>query len=85
MAEGLGRALKAKRMDGTLKFLCPHEGMNIQTHQQFVDDTMLMGMVSFWEAKAIKHTLEAFKRESGMEVNKDKSQIFYFNTLPVTR
>ena len=46
---------------------------------------MLMGMASVREAKAIKQTLEAFKRASGLEVNKDKSQIFYFNTPLVTR
>ena len=85
MAEGLGRVLKAKRMDGTLKGLYPHEGMNAQTHQQFVDDTMLMGMALVREDKAIKHTLEALKRASGLEVNKYKSQIFYFNTPPITR
>lgn len=43
---------------------------------------MLMGMTYIREAKAIKHTLEAFKRASDLEVNKDKSQIFYFNTPP---
>ena len=72
MAEGLGRELKAKRMEGLVNGLCPHDGMQAQTHQQFVYDTMLMGMASIWEVKAIKQTLEAFKRASGMEVNKDK-------------
>lgn len=59
--------------------------MQAKTHQQFLDDTMLMGMASVREAKEIKKTLEAFKRASGLEVNKDKSQIFYFNTHPITR
>ena len=31
MAEVLGRALKAKRMDRTVTSLFPHEGMNAQT------------------------------------------------------
>jgi hypothetical protein len=78
--EGTKRALKAKRIDIIVTGLCPDEGMNAQTHQQFVDDTMLMGMASILEDKAIKHMLKAFKRESGLEVNKDKSLIFYFNT-----
>lgn len=73
-----------KRWEGMIIGLCPHEGMHAQTHQQFVDDTMLMGMAYVHEAKAIKHMLEAFKRASGLEVNKDKSQIFYFNTPLVT-
>ena len=62
--------------------MCQHEGMQVQTHQQFVDDTMLMGLASVREAKGIKCMLEAFKRASGLEVNKGKSQIFYFNTPP---
>lgn len=80
LVDGLGRVLKAKRQEGKLSSLKPYEGMQAQTHQQFVDDTMLMAMASVREAKAIKQTLEAFKRESGLEVNKDKSQFFYFNT-----
>ena len=54
MAEGLGRALKARRQEGKLIGLNLHEGMQAQTHQQFVDDTMLMGMALVREAKAIK-------------------------------
>ena len=80
MVEGLGRELKEKRVEGTVTGLCPNEGMHVHTHQQFVDDTMLMGMAYVQELKAIKHILEDFKRESGLEVNKDKSQIFCFNT-----
>ena len=49
-------------------------------HQQFVDDTLLMGISFAREARAIKTTLETFKRANGLEVNKAKSQIFYFNT-----
>lgn len=85
LAEGLGRALKEKIQEGKISGLKPHEAMQAQTHQQFVDDTMLMAMASVREAKAIKQTLDAFKRESGLEVKKDKSQIFYFNTPLVTR
>ena len=32
-----------------------------QTHQQFMDDTMLMGATLVKEARAIKQTLETFK------------------------
>lgn len=44
-----------------------------------------MGASSFQEARVIKHTLEDFKRESRLEFNKEKYQIFYFNTPPITR
>ena len=59
--------------------------MEPQTHQQFLDDTMLMGVSSVREERAIKDTLEIYKRDSGMEVNKDKSQIYYLNTPPIMR
>ena len=46
---------------------------------------MLMGVSPIREERAIKDTLESYKRSSGLEVNKDKSQIYYFNTTPITR
>ena len=51
-----------------------------QAHQQFMDDTMLMGMASVREAKAIKNMMDTFKQASGLEINKGKSQLFFFNT-----
>ena len=58
--------------------------MDPETYQQFVDDTMLMGVSSVREVRAIKGMLEIYKRASGLKVNKDKSQIYYFNTPPIT-
>lgn len=46
---------------------------------------MLMGATSVREARAIKSTLKIFKKVSGLEVNKDKSHIFFFNTNLATR
>ena len=44
---------------------------------------MLMGVSSVSEAREIKDMLESYKIASGIEVNKDKSQIYYFNTPPI--
>ena len=44
-----------------------------------------MGALSIREAWAIKNMLETFKRASGLEVNKAKSHIFYFNTTLLTK
>lgn len=44
---------------------------------------MLMGVLSVREDREIKDTLEIYKIASGLEVNKDKSQIYYFNTPPI--
>ena len=50
MMEGLGHLLKAKIGSQELKGLTPHPGLEPQSHQQFVDDTMLMGKDSVQEA-----------------------------------
>ena len=56
-----------------------------QTHQQFVDDMMLMGVSSVREARERKQTLETFKQASGLDINKEKSQLFFFNTQAETK
>ena len=42
-AEGLSKLIKAQAGHGRIRGLSFHEDMDKQTHQQFVDDTMLMG------------------------------------------
>ena len=80
MMEGLGRLLKAKVHNWDLKGLSPHPGMEPQSHQQFVDDTMLLGNSSMQEAEAFKTYLNTFLIASGLDINKEKSQIYFFNT-----
>ena len=50
-----------------------------------MDDTMLMGIASVREARAIKKSLDEFKQASGLDINKGKSQIFFFNTQGETK
>jgi len=55
-------------------------------HQQFVDDTMLMGTPIVQEAHTISKVLKTFSKASGMEINLTKSKLFFFNTsIPVQR
>lgn len=46
---------------------------------------MLMGVASVKEEKAIKNTLDTFKQANGLEINKGKSHLFFFNTQSETR
>ena len=85
LAEGLGRSLKAQQRREEVKGLDPNNSQNPQTHQQFVDDTMLMGIAMVKEAREIKKTLEEFKQANGLDINKDKSQLFFFNTQNETK
>ena len=59
--------------------------MDPQTHQQFVDDNMLVGPSSVQEARGIKDCLNTFLEASGLEINKEKSQTYFFNTPRITK
>ena len=50
VAEGLSRLIHAQAGLGRIRGISFCEGMGKQTHQQFVDDTMLMGNPSVQEA-----------------------------------
>jgi hypothetical protein len=49
---------------------------------QFVDETLLMGNPTVKEANSILQVLQTFSDASGLDCNKDKSLVFFFNTPP---
>lgn len=79
MAEGLGRSIKNAQQSQLLRGLSFHNS-SVFTHQQFVDDNMLFGHPSIQEAFQLKSLLTDFSDASGANVNKSKSQIFFFHT-----
>lgn len=85
LAEGLGRTLKTQQSQGELRGLDPHDGPMSQMHHHFMDDMMLMGAASVREARVIKKMLDTFKQASGLEINKGKSHVFFFNTQDETK
>eukprot|EP00253_Pinus_taeda_P035376 PITA_35376 len=84
MAEGLGRHLKQALLSNQLKGISIHNSP-ASSHQQFVDDTMLYGYPSAQEATYLKSLLKEFSDASGLQVNKAKSQIFFFHTPPLVK
>jgi hypothetical protein len=60
-----------------------HGEEKLATHQQFVDDTMLLENLTVGEAKQIKQVLNDFMEASGISINQGKSQLFFLNT-PLT-
>eukprot|EP00253_Pinus_taeda_P015442 PITA_15442 len=84
MAEGLGRSIKAAISNGHLKGISFHQAPTT-SHQQFVDGNMLFGHSSVQEAHSLISILETFSKASGALINKVKSQIFFFNTPPITQ
>eukprot|EP00253_Pinus_taeda_P029818 PITA_29818 len=79
-ADGLGRIIKRESRRNKLRGLKLWGNNLAITHQQFVDDIMLFGEVSLREVRIIKEVLEVFSEASGMEINKEKSCTFIFNT-----
>jgi hypothetical protein len=81
MIEGLGRRLKATTTTHKIHGPTLHHRDDPLTHNKFVDDTMLMGVLSMRESRAFKNFLDDFIEASGTSINHLKSQIFFFNTL----
>ena len=79
MAEGLSRVIKDKVEKRELKGLNLHTCSELISHQQFVDDTMLMGHSYVQEAWVLKKFLNGFSMAFSLEVNNSKSQVFFFN------
>eukprot|EP00253_Pinus_taeda_P029932 PITA_29932 len=84
MAEGLGRSIKAAISIGNFKGISIHQAPT-SSHQQFVDDNMIFGHSSVQEARSLNSILDTFSKASGALINKVKSQIFFFNTPPITQ
>jgi len=85
MAEGLGRCISTHVRDNNIQGLKISNSDIKLSHLQFVDDNMLMGKSSIQEAKAFNDIITTFGEASGMEINKIKSNIFFFNTLVYTQ
>ena len=46
---------------------------------------MLMGLSTIQEARGIKEGLDTFLEASGMKINKEKSQVYFFNTPKIMK
>lgn len=80
MMEGFGRAIKMANVEGRIQGIKLTPDGEANTHQQFVDDTMLQGVPTIKEARAIKEILNNFNMAAGTEVSQNKSKVFFFNT-----
>ena len=78
--EGLSRIIKNSKGKDDIVGLQPLQNSPATTHQQFLDDTMLHGIPTVRETRGFKAILNLFGHASGMDLNLDKSSIFFFNT-----
>jgi hypothetical protein len=80
MVEGLGRSLKVTIHSHQLQDLNLHASHIPISDNQFVDDTMLMRILTTREAKYFKTILDDFMEAFGTFINHIKHQIFFLNT-----
>jgi hypothetical protein len=80
LAEGPEHYLKALVEEDSLKFPPLHNIQPTPSHNQFVDDTLLMNTPIAQEATKLNSILTNFTEASGMALNLDKSQLYFFNT-----
>jgi hypothetical protein len=76
MAKGLVRSLKVVVQSHSLHGLSLHNFDSPLSHNQFFDDTMLMGVPSAREAREFKRVMDDFMEASCTSINHHKSQIF---------
>lgn len=78
--KGLRCTINALVAQGKIKGL-RHYGNDLPiSHQQFANDTMLMGVPIEREARALKLILEDFMEALGTSIKAGKSQIYFYNT-----
>lgn len=80
MVEGLGRTIQKSQELSNLEGIKITSNVDLVTHQQFADDTLLLGNSSLSEAQKFKTILEWYERASGQEVYKAKTKVFFLNT-----
>eukprot|EP00253_Pinus_taeda_P008422 PITA_08422 len=82
MMEGIGREIKMANVEGRIQGIKLTPDGEANTHQQFVDDTMLQGIPTIKEAREIKDILNDFAVAAGTEVVLQAIPIFMFVAIP---
>jgi hypothetical protein len=80
MAQGLGCYIKDSIQNGSLQGLPIHGLKMISSHNQFVNETLLMNTPTVQEEIKLSSILSDFSEASGTTFNLAKSQLFFFNT-----
>ena len=80
--EYLSRLLAARTMGSNFNYHSKCEREKI-THLAFADDLMLFGRGDYMSMEILANTMEEFSECSGLEINKDKSNIFAGGKLPL--
>ena len=80
MVEAFGRAIKKAYYDGKIRGIIVIKNVANITHQQYADDTILLGESTINEALNINMIIQQYVEASGQKVNVEKLEIFLINT-----
>ena len=79
LAECLGRFFDMLVLNGDFVGLNPSSSALVCSHQQLVDDSIVMGEASIKNARRLKKALVDYGDATGQSINWNKSQIFFLN------
>lgn len=80
MVEVLGKLISKMRLEGRWHGVKVVNGIYNLSHLQLVDDTFILGEVSFREAQIVISVLNRYNKDSSQCVNWRKSEVFFFST-----
>ena len=83
LAEFLGRFMNNMMVKGDFVGLSPSSSALVCSHQQFVDDSIVMGEASVRNARNIKKALIDYGEATGQSINWHKGVIYFINVSEV--
>ncbi|XP_059070509.1 uncharacterized protein LOC131860151 [Cryptomeria japonica] len=81
MAECLGRCIGKLVEKGEFCGLKPSSADQVCSHQQFVDDSIIMGKASMQDSRSLKKVLDSYGTTTGQLINWSKGFVYFINTL----
>ncbi|XP_059068591.1 uncharacterized protein LOC131859080 [Cryptomeria japonica] len=81
MAECLGRYIRKLVEKGEFCGLKPSSADQVCSHQQFVDDSIIMGKASVQDSGSLNKALDSYGIAIGQLINWSKSFVYFINTL----
>jgi len=84
MAKMLGRTITEASRRGSIQGIIPTLNCLAITHNQFMDDIILVGEVGVIKAKHFKGIIKDYEKASRYKVKYDKTRIYFLNT-PINR
>lgn len=85
MVEALGKYLLKLVFEGSFQGLKPCSSNLVCSHQQFIDDTILLGSSTIREGRTLKNALNLISKASGQMINWNKSSLLFFNTPEIKK